>query len=142
MNRSSGFTILEALIALVILSSTFAVVWEWFGTSIQATRKIEHAMAMPETISQFLIYLELESLEETHHGSVEIGRYTVTWDANPIRQNNQEPQRRQPAWIVTLFTVDVSVYTDGKLVEQFKTKTYRQWRDPSFVELPGGVIRR
>ena len=138
MGKQSGFSLLEALIALVILATTFTVVWEWFGTSIQATRKIEHAMAMPETVSQFLVYLELESLQQEKQGTVRVGQYRVDWQAVPIRKSNEEPQRRQYAWVVTLFSVSASIYHSGQLIDEIETKVYRQWRDPSFVELPPG----
>ena len=134
--RQSGFTLLEALVALVILATTFTAVWEWFGTSIQATRKIEHALAMPETVSQFLIHLDMESLQEDVQGTVNIGRYQVEWTAQPDRTNTQEQSRRQPAWVVTLFSVSASVYQDGQLIEKFETKVFRQWRDPAYVEFP------
>ena len=42
--KKNGFTLIETLVALIILTGAFAVVWNWFGTSTIATNKIERAI--------------------------------------------------------------------------------------------------
>jgi len=131
-----GFSLIEAIVALVVLSLVFTSVWGWFGTAATSTQKIESAVALPEVFSQFIIHLELESLEEVRDGLFVIGDYDVNWSSLPLRQSNNETYRRQPRWIVTLFDVQADVTLNGKLISSFSTKTVRQWLDPDYIEPP------
>jgi prepilin-type N-terminal cleavage/methylation domain-containing protein len=131
-----GFSLIEAIVALVVLSLVFTSVWGWFGTAATSTQRIESAVAMPEVFSQFIINLELESLEEVRNGQFVISDYEVNWTSIPQRQSNNETYRRQPKWIVTLFDVQADVTRNGKIISSFNTKTVRQWHDPDYIEPP------
>ncbi|MGS2719907.1 PulJ/GspJ family protein [Paraglaciecola aestuariivivens] len=132
-----GFSLVEAIVALVVLSLVFTAVWGWFGTATKSTNKIDAAVALPEVFSQFLVHLELEPLKDVQQGQVVVGEYVINWSSQPIRQSDQENYRRQPAWIVTLFSVQGEILKNQQLVSAFSTKTVRQWRDPNYVEPPG-----
>ena len=135
-STKGGFSLVEAIVALVVLSLVFTSVWGWFGTAATSTERIESAVALPEVFSQFIINLELESLEDVREGMFVISGFNVNWTSRPQRQSNKETYRRQPKWIVTLFEVQADVTRNGKLVSSFTTKTIRQWHDPDYIELP------
>ena len=136
ISTKGGFSLIEAIVALVVLSMVFTAVWGWFGTAATSTQKIESAVALPEVFSQFIINLELESLEEVRNGQFVIGDFEVNWTSIPQRQSNHENYRRQPQWIVTLFAVQADVIQNGKLISSFSTKTVRLWHDPDYIEPP------
>lgn len=131
-----GFSLIEAIVALVVLALVFTSVWGWFGTAATSTQRIESAVALPEVFSQFIINLELESLEEVRNGQFAISGFEINWTSRPEKQSNKEAYRRQPKWIVTLFEVQAVVTRNGKLVSSFNTKTVRQWHDPDYIEPP------
>lgn len=131
---SSGFSLVEAIVALVILSLIFTAVWGWFGTAITSTARIEQALSLPEVYSQSMVSIELESLEERRSGEIQVGKYLVNWQATPDRSSKDESYRRQPAWIITLFTVQAEIIHQGKPVSSFSTKVIRQWRDPNYID--------
>jgi len=131
-----GFSLIEAIVALVVLSLVFTSVWGWFGTAASSTERIESAVSMPEVFSQFIVNLELESLEEVRDGQFVVGDYLVNWTSVPQRQSNNETYRRQPKWIVTLFAVQAEVSRNGKIISSFSTKAVRQWQDPDYIEPP------
>lgn len=136
LTNNRGFSLIEAIVALVVLTLVFTSVWGWFGTATKSTDKIDAAVALPEVFSQFLVYLELEPLEDERQGNVLIDDYQINWRTAPLRQSNEEDYRRQPAWIVTLFEVQGEISKNGKLVDTFNTKTVRQWRDPNYIPPP------
>ncbi len=135
--NNKGFTLLEALVALVVLSMVFSGLWGWFGTAAQSTTRIEEAMMLPKVYGQYLDYMALESLEDKRSGELEIDNFNLNWSATPKRISNSEIYRRQRARIVTLFDVDLRIMREQRLVAEVSTQLVRQWRDPSYVP-PGG----
>lgn len=134
--QSRGFTLIEALVALVILSATFTVTWGWFNTAVRNTTSIERAVRLPLLFDEFIEHLRLVNLKDTKSGNVEIENFSLSWRATENRVSTNEYYRRQPQWIVTLFDIHVDVYKDGNLVTSFDTQHVAQWRDSSYVENP------
>jgi type II secretory pathway pseudopilin PulG len=134
INSSGGFSLVEAIVALVVLSLVFTAVWGWFGTAVTSTSRIERALALPEVFSQFVVNLELESLRETSSGVYNIGDYQVQWQAVIEKNSSQESYRRQPAWIIALYSIEAQVNRQGNPVGEFNTKLVQQWRDPDYVQ--------
>ena len=132
-----GFSLVEAIVALVVLSLVFSAVWGWFGTAATSTSRIERALALPEVFSQFTVHIELESLRDTTNGVYDIGEYQVQWHVEEIKNSKQEAYRRQPAWIVSLYKVDAQITHQGKEVSVFSTQFVQQRRDPEYVPVNG-----
>lgn len=135
---SSGFTLVEALVALVILAATFTATWGWFNSSVRNTASIERAVSLPIVFDEFVERLNLIDLKKVRNGEFAIGHYKLVWQARENRISTQEYYRRQPKWIVVLFDIDVEVREEGKLVSTFTTQQMSQWRDPNYVENPFG----
>jgi prepilin-type N-terminal cleavage/methylation domain-containing protein len=133
-----GFSLVEAIVALVILSLVFSAIWGWFGTAARSTTRIEQALALPEVFSQFVVNLELEPLEQVREGVFVIGEHQVLWRASLIKQSDKRPYRRQPAWIVSLFNIEADVQKDGRVISSFTTGSVRQWRDPNYIDANEG----
>ena len=134
-SRPYGFSLVEAIVALVVLSLVFTSVWGWFGTAATSTKRIEQALSLPQVFSQFVVHLELEPLKDTQQGVFDISDYEVSWRAQVIKQSDQQNYRRQAAWIVTLFDIQADVRRDGKFVSTFATKIVKQWPDPDYIDL-------
>jgi prepilin-type N-terminal cleavage/methylation domain-containing protein len=131
---SRGFSLVEAIVALVVLSLVFTAVWGWFGVAATSTTRIERALNLPEVFSQFVVRIELESLHKSTSGSYNIGDYQVDWQAVAIKSSNKQTYRKQPAWIVALYSIEAQIISQDRGVSVFSTKVVQQWRDPDFVE--------
>ena len=131
--ESRGFSLVEAIVALVVLSLVFTAVWGWFGTAATSTARIEKALAMPEVFSQFVVNLELENLNDISSGVYEVGEYQINWRTSADKKSSDEAYRRQPAWIVTLYKVEAEVTRRGKAVNVFTTKIVHQVPDPEYI---------
>jgi len=131
-----GFSLIEAIVALVILSLFFSAMWAWFATATKSTSSIERLVALPEIYQQFMVNLALQDLNTTPQGTFVMGDLELAWQAKVIRRSDQEQYRRQPAWIVALYEVDVAVLANGREVTTFVTKTVRQFPDPTYVDIP------
>lgn len=138
MKKVAGFTLIESLVALVILTGIFSVVWNWFATAITSTAKIEHAIAQPAVFDAFIERLQLVDLKTKRQGVINLDTYEIRWVASIERESTNDVFRRQPGWIVALFNIQCDVYFNNKIITNFTTKQYAQWRDPNAaVEFPG-----
>lgn len=134
LNGSGGFSLVEAIVALVVLSLVYTAVWGWFGTALTSTARIEQALSLPGVFTQSMVSIELEPLQDNRSGEIQVGEYQVKWIATPERLSNKESYRRQPAWIVTLFEVQAQILHNNREVSTFTTKVIRQWRDPDYID--------
>lgn len=132
--KQAGFSLIEAIVALVILSLVFTAVWGWFGSAITSSAKIENAVALPRVFSQFTLQLELEDLASKNNGEYVIGDYQVQWQASVIKSSVNEAYRRQPVWIVTLYQVSASIWLKGREVDSVNTQIVQQRRDPDYID--------
>lgn len=129
--RAKGFTLIETLVALIILTGAFAVVWNWFGASTISTTKIEQAIKINAIFDSFMERFALEPLNDKRSGSYRIEDYIVRWKATPEKLSTEEPFRRQQSWVAVLFKVQVAISNEEKTVAEFETKYYAQWPDPN-----------
>lgn len=131
--KSSGFTLIESLVALVILSTVFAVTWQWFGVAATSTTKIERNLILPDAFRALVAQLEQENLQQKRRGSFQYKDLKLNWEATVKRHSKNEYLRRQPAWIVVLLTIGVDVQTiEGQSITTFNFDLNKHWRDPEF----------
>ena len=128
--KMMGFSLLEALIALVIMSLVFTSTWAWFGNVAQSTYRLEESIELPGMFEQYLDHMASEPLQEKSVGTVEINGYLFDWKVSVNRQSNQEIYRRQPTQRVTLFDLQVKIFNGERLSSELSTQIVRQWREP------------
>ena len=131
-----GFTLVETLVALVIISTVFASVWTWFGAATISTNKITQAVELPFVVKQFLEHLEQLSLKNTSQGTFTINEYKVQWQSNVVRHTNQEYFHRQQKWLNALYNVNFSIVKNGVVILQSSTQQFQYWKNPSYEPPP------
>lgn len=67
-----GFSLIEAIVALVILSIVFTTVWGWFGTAAVSTERIRSTIGLPAAVNEFINRIELEDLSQVQNGEMAI----------------------------------------------------------------------
>jgi prepilin-type N-terminal cleavage/methylation domain-containing protein len=133
MNQVRGFSLVEAMVALVILSIIFAAVWEWFGVAVSSTKKIERAIAYPEVFELFTNRMQHTSLETQRDGTFTFGEFEVRWQAAPKRLSSSEIINRQRSWEVGLFNIRAQIIHQGVEVAQFSTQQVSYWQDENDI---------
>ena len=134
--RCQGFSLLEAIVAMVILSLTFASVWQWFGVAVLSTQRVQEAISMPDVFERFQTQLDLLSLQQQRRGVIRVEPYEVKWEATVVRQSDTQAYRKQPAWVVALFTIRAEVMHQGRTVTTFETQKADYWPDPLYIPEP------
>ena len=133
MKTKMGFSLVESMVALVILSVIFAAVWEWFGVAASSTKKIERAVAYPEVFDLFTNRLNTTSLQNRRAGNFTFGEFEVRWQATPERLSSNEIINRQRGWEVVLFKIDAEIFHQGVSVSEFSTKQVDYWQQANDI---------
>lgn len=120
----SGFTLLEAIVALVIFSMGSLALYAWLGVNIKTLLRVQ---ALRESVALSTSALEaVRGLNPmaTPRGRREIGDLVVEWDAKPV-----EPVRSAVTQLgfptifqVGLFVVDVRVLRGDTEVDRFQVR--------------------
>lgn len=125
--KYKGFSLIEALVALVILAISIGVLTTWLNTAQGASQRVNENLLVESVLEQSIGVLDAISFESTRSGEFYIQDLRVVWDANPIKNSHDEPFIRQPEWMVMLFSVDLVFYIDNRRITKVNTKLVKQW---------------
>ena len=80
----SGFTLLEAIVALVIMATTLMVLYGWLASSTLGAVRSEETAASLSSARTALSYLERVNPMTQPNGTTEFGTFKLTWHAEPV----------------------------------------------------------
>ncbi len=130
--HQAGFTLLEAIVALVIFSMGSLALYSWLGVNVKTLLRVQE---LRESVAMSTSALEaVRGLNPmaTPRGRREVGELVVQWKAEPI-----EPVRDAVTQVgfptifqVGLFLVDVRVMRGDVEVDRFQVRQvgYKQTR--------------
>lgn len=134
MRRQRGFTLLEAIVALTILSAALLGAYSWVSGNIQSLVKVR-ALALEEAaIKQALGVMESQDLATQPRGSYALRDFQVDWDAVPVEPVH--PGRSTVGGIglydFTLYQVDLQVFAREQLiaVPSLRMTQFQRVREP------------
>ena len=82
--RQAGFTLLEAIVALVLMSSALGALYTWVNTDLIALRRAEAVIATQNIVQETVRQLQLLPLEDGAGGQLHVSGYTVDWRAKLV----------------------------------------------------------
>lgn len=116
--RAQGFSLLEAIVALTILSMAMLGAYSWIATDIGALRRVRDLALEEAAVRQAIAELEQLDLAAQPAGSIDWRDFSVEWSATPL-----EPARHGRTSVggaglydLTLQQVRLAVYQDGRLI--------------------------
>ena len=128
----AGFTLLEAIVAMVVFSMGAFALYAWLGANLLTLQRVSERRETVALVASALDAVRRINPMETPRGRRDFGGIEVAWEAEPVAPSrNAVTQVGLPnLFSVGLYTMQVRVLRDGKEVERFDVRQlgYRQVR--------------
>ncbi len=84
--RDLGFTLLEAIVALVLLTTAGLALFSWINNGFDSLQRIERANAIAAAEINALEFMRNINPASRPEGNVRLGELNLTWRAQPITE--------------------------------------------------------
>ncbi len=112
--KDGGFTLIEAMVALVILSGSLIGFYDFLSTTLNSAGRIQAAAVAYDRHANALELAKNINPMETPEGTFDVGHYNIHWVAQPI--DKVRPSSRYPAGVgwfnIALYHVTLSFPDD------------------------------
>jgi len=130
MNQQ-GFSLLEAIVALILIATTGMALLSWINTNLITLQHVQQTQQRDEAIRNALAFIETINPLEKPRGEEKIGIYTFRWEAEAALL----PKDGKGLYQFGLYDTEVEVLSDKELLARFTLrqigfKQVRQHYDP------------
>ncbi|MBO6658535.1 MAG: prepilin-type N-terminal cleavage/methylation domain-containing protein [Pseudomonadales bacterium] len=138
MNRScQGFTLLEAMVAIVILTTAMFATYSWVNVSVQMLIRADEVMTQEILLDELVNRLHLIDLERERSGELSLDGLVAEWHAQPLLSREGKNTRGFTGYYDHhLHVVDILVKRNDQKVAEYSTRlgTYHRVREPRLEE--------
>ncbi len=136
VHNSAGFTLVEAMVALVILSLSLTGLFGLINTDLISLRRAEAVVASQNTLREAIRQVQLVRLSDGASGRFELNGYECAWQARlvePIR-SGRGMMGRVGLYDHGLYAVDMSLFSDARPLGTWTVRVaqYKQARELVF----------
>jgi general secretion pathway protein I len=130
-----GFSLLEAIVAMVILASTGWALLAWINTSITSLGRIEESNARSAATANALEYMQTVNPMTRPQGRLRLGTLTIAWTTRPLTPvlDGSNFPRGVGLYQLAMYETVVRTFRNGELdaFVEFRMKQvgYRQVRE-------------
>ena len=128
----SGFTLLEAIVALVIFSMGALALYAWLSANVIALARVQDRKEAVSLVTSALDAVRQVNPMQTPRGSRKIGEVTFSWEAKPVEQPRPAVSQigMPTVFQVGLFSLDVRISRAGTEIDRFQVRElgYKQLR--------------
>jgi general secretion pathway protein I len=134
--KHTGFTLLEAIVALVIISATGTALFSWINTNLHSLSRVQETTQRHQAMRNALALMENINPTEQPSGEYDFGDYTVYWEARLLKamQSNQAPSGQAGGYLMGLFDVDLRIVAGNQELTQFTVRKTGYMQKPGFFE--------
>lgn len=104
--KERGFTLLEAIVAMVLISTVALAAYAWINGNLLALNRIHEVNARSEATVNVLEYMRVVNPMLTPDGMAELGDYRIEWEARPVTSVVDKPTSY---YLFALYRTRVSV---------------------------------
>ena len=135
----AGFTLIETIVALAILSGVLIAFYAFLSTTLAAARRIELTSTSSDKRMNALELATMINPMEQPDGLLDLGSYVIQWSSQivePPRQSSRYPAGRG-VFQVGLYAVSLSFPNDRNLAP-VRVMRMGFHRDKAAEKFPGG----
>lgn len=132
-----GFSLLEAIVAMVLLATVGMALFSWINTSLIGLNRAEAAAARSQAINNALEYMEQVNPAEQPDGMVELGALGIKWQSSEVEplRDGMNPAGSKGFYRLGLYDTEVKVFMEDNEIATFSLRQagYRQvvqWQLP------------
>lgn len=117
---SSGFTLLEAIVALVLLTTAGLALFSWMNASFDGLNRIEQSNARAAAELNALEFMKTVNPMERPDGQIKLGQVDVKWRARQLSQpvQNRTDTRDPGPFSVAMYEVELT-FEDRPRIEPY-----------------------
>ncbi|MEK7991684.1 MAG: prepilin-type N-terminal cleavage/methylation domain-containing protein [Thiotrichaceae bacterium] len=132
--KSKGFSLLEAIVALVLVSMVGMALFSWVNANLQSLYRIQQVQKRHEAVRNAMVFMETINPLQQIQGDIEVGLYRFKWEAEALAEpmDNTRGLKGRGLYIVGLYETKVDIYVAQELVATVKLNQtgYKQVREP------------
>jgi general secretion pathway protein I len=138
MRHQHGFTMLEAIVALVILSAALAGAWSWIATDLRALSSVRDLSLEEAAVQQAVAELEQIDLAAQPEGSLDWRDYRIEWRAAALEptRGGRTSVGSAGLYQFTLYEVALEVAHRERLIAMPRIRMLQHERLPDVGESP------
>lgn len=123
MHPQRGFSLIEAMVALVILAGASLALFGWLSTSLnQLNRAALYTQAAP-ALQSIGHYLQLQDFSLQPNGTFEFGEVQIDWQAQVIKENeNDSSGFTNSNFLLSLYQVELAPTVQGRALPALTTR--------------------
>lgn len=140
MKKYSGFSLLEAIVALVLISSTGLALFSWMNTNTLSLQRVQSVQQRNIATRNALMYINTINPLQTPQGSTILGSYVVNWTSRVLEapKDGVNNMGAPGFYQVGLYDVQVEVTDlEKQVLAKFNVRQvgYLQVRKPNTTDL-------
>jgi general secretion pathway protein I len=118
VNAQRGFTLLEAIVALVLLTAALAGAWTWIASDVRSLTRVRDLALEEAAVQQAVATLEQVDLAREPEGNLRWREFRIDWHAVPVEdpQQGRTVSGGKGAFTLTLYSVTLDVRHRERLI--------------------------
>jgi len=137
MLKQKGFTLLEAIVALILLATIGMALFSWINTNFISLYRIQQSQYRNEAIRNALAFIKTINPLERPQGEETLGVLTFRWqsEAAKLPKDGISPTGGVGLFQVALYDVKMEVSNQSEILARFTVRQvgYQQVRElPDF----------
>jgi general secretion pathway protein I len=124
-----GFTLLEAIVALVLITSTGMALLNWINTNLMTLQHVQQTYQRHEAMRNALAFMDTVNPQIRTQGKETVGIYTFRWRAQTVKL----PRGGKGIYQISLYDTQVEVIFEKTLLARFTLRQvgFKQVYKPS-----------
>ena len=121
---AEGFTLLEAIVAMVVFSLGAFALYGWLSTNVITLNRIRERQQVEAATHSALDLIRRSNPMETPEGQRRVGDMTVSWVAKPVEppKDGSGQGGGQTLFLVGLYDVDVQMRRNDRPLQGFRVR--------------------
>ncbi|MDM8558491.1 prepilin-type N-terminal cleavage/methylation domain-containing protein [Candidatus Parabeggiatoa sp. HSG14] len=119
--KQKGFTLLEAIVALVLVATVGIALLDWVNTNLISLQRVQAAQQRNDAIRNVLAFMDTVNPLEKPQGEETIGIYKISWNATAIElpKDGVSTTGGMSIFQIGLYDTKIEVHVNDVLTARF-----------------------